>query len=51
MSISSHPSKTADKEEKLVHGITQEILAGVTNTDYILSLYEDQWRRALKMQP
>ena len=43
------PVEGRDKEEKLVHGITQEILAGVTNTDYILSLYEDQWRRALKI--
>jgi hypothetical protein len=40
-----------DEEEKLVHGITQEILSGVTNTDYILSLYEKQWRAALKTEP
>ncbi len=40
-----------DKEENVVHGITQEILAGVTNTDYILSLYENQWRRPLRIKP
>ena len=43
------PVEGREQEEKLVHGITQEILAGVTNTDYILSLYEDQWRRGLKI--
>jgi hypothetical protein len=29
-----------DKEEKLVHRITREILSGVTNTDNVLALYE-----------
>jgi len=29
-----------DKEEELVHRITREILAGVTNTDGLLALYE-----------
>jgi hypothetical protein len=45
------PVEDRDKEEKLVHEITQEILSGVTNTDYILSLYEKQWRAALKIEP
>ncbi len=40
-----------DKEEKLVHGITQEILSGSMNTDFILSLYEKEWRAALKIGP
>jgi len=31
-----------DKEEKLVQGVTKEILAGVANTDHVLSLYERQ---------
>jgi hypothetical protein len=31
-----------DKEEKLVQGVTKEILKGVTNTNHILSLYEKQ---------
>jgi hypothetical protein len=31
-----------DKEERVVQGMTKEILSGVTNTDYILSLYESQ---------
>lgn len=31
-----------DKEERVVHAMTREILSGVTNTDYILSLYESQ---------
>jgi hypothetical protein len=31
-----------DKEEKLVHDITREILSGVTNTDYLLKLYDSQ---------
>ena len=29
-----------DKEEKIVHGITREILAGAGNTDYIIKLFE-----------
>ncbi len=29
-----------DQEEKLVQGITREILSGVTNTDHVLGLYE-----------
>jgi len=37
-----------DKEEELVHGITGEILAGVTNTDYILALYEPSGSRVSK---
>ncbi|MGO9570308.1 MAG: hypothetical protein ACLP5H_22485 [Desulfomonilaceae bacterium] len=45
------PVEDRDREEKFVHGITQEILAGVTNTDYILRLYENQWRGALKIEP
>jgi hypothetical protein len=45
------PAGDRDKEEKVVHGITQEILAGVTNTDHILGLYERQLDRALKIQP
>ncbi|MEI8183265.1 MAG: hypothetical protein WCG29_11245 [Desulfomonile sp.] len=31
-----------DKEEKRVHHITREILSGVTNTDYVLDLYESR---------
>lgn len=31
-----------DKEENLVHDITREILSGVTNTDYLLRLYDSQ---------
>jgi hypothetical protein len=31
-----------DKEEQAVHGMTREILSGVTNTDYVLHLYESQ---------
>lgn len=31
-----------DKEEKFVHSVTKEILAGVANTDHVLSLYEKQ---------
>jgi len=34
------PAKERDAEEKLVHGITREILKGVTNTDYVLGLYD-----------
>jgi len=44
------PVEDRDKEEKLVHGITQELLAGVTNTDHILSLYENQLSRAPKIK-
>lgn len=29
-----------DKEERRVHGITREILSGVTNTDYVFDLYD-----------
>lgn len=29
-----------DKEEKRVHGITREILSGVTNTDHVFDLYD-----------
>lgn len=29
-----------DKEEKIVHAITREILAGAGNTDYIIKLFE-----------
>lgn len=35
-------ANSRDNEEKLVHGMTKEILAGVTNTDHVLSLYERQ---------
>lgn len=28
-----------DREEEVVHGITREVLAGVTNTDFVLGLY------------
>jgi hypothetical protein len=45
------PVEDRDREEKLVHGITQEILAGTMNTDYVLSLYEKQWCGALKIEP
>jgi hypothetical protein len=31
-----------DREERVVRDITREILSGVTNTDYILSLYDRQ---------
>jgi hypothetical protein len=31
-----------DKEERVVHAMTREILSGVTNTDYVLSLYESE---------
>ncbi len=31
-----------DKEEKLVQAVVKEILAGVVNTDHMLSLYERQ---------
>lgn len=31
-----------DKEERTVHGMTREILSGVTNTDYVLHLYESK---------
>lgn len=33
------PAAERDTEEELVHGITREILRGVTNTDYLLGLY------------
>lgn len=29
-----------DQEEKLVQGVTREILSGVTNTDHVLDLYD-----------
>ncbi|MBI5250864.1 MAG: hypothetical protein HY912_15360 [Desulfomonile tiedjei] len=32
----------AGTEERIVHDITREILAGVTNTDYIINLYQHQ---------
>ena len=32
-------TRERDREEDLVHGITREVLAGVTNTDYVLGLY------------
>jgi hypothetical protein len=31
-----------DREERIVHGITREILSGAANTAYILSLYEKE---------
>ncbi|MEW6351227.1 MAG: hypothetical protein AB1646_19400 [Thermodesulfobacteriota bacterium] len=31
------------QEERLVHDITREILAGVANTDFVLGLYESQF--------
>ncbi len=34
------PAEDRDKEEKVVHEITREILAGAGNTDYILDLYD-----------
>ena len=34
------PEVERDREEKLVHAITREILAGVTNTDDLLELYQ-----------
>ncbi len=35
-------------EEKLVNEITRRMLSGVTNTDYILSLYEEETDKAEK---
>ncbi len=31
-----------DEEEDRVHGMTREILSGVTNTDYVLHLYDSE---------
>ncbi|MGB6063747.1 MAG: hypothetical protein WBG50_03000 [Desulfomonilaceae bacterium] len=45
------PVEYRDREEKRVHGITQEILAGVTNTDHILGLYENRLHEALRIKP
>jgi hypothetical protein len=33
------------EEERIVHGITRDILSGVANTDFILALYEDQMEK------
>lgn len=33
-------AEEAQEEERIVHEITREILAGVTNTDYIIGLYQ-----------
>ncbi len=33
-----------DKEERLVHGITRDILGGLDNTEYVLKVYESHTR-------
>jgi hypothetical protein len=35
------PEHERDKEEKLVHGVTREILSGARPTDQVLHLYEE----------
>ena len=42
------PVEERDIEETRVQGITQEILSGVTNTDYILSLYDHRLHLSLR---
>jgi hypothetical protein len=44
------PESDRNREEITVHGMTREILAGVTNTDYVLNLYESQESSFLESQ-